>query len=32
VSVPTQRPRWLHIELANDKTGWIRADQVGLLG
>ncbi|MHC5006568.1 MAG: SH3 domain-containing protein [Planctomycetota bacterium] len=27
-----QRPGWLHIELANDKTGWIRSDQAGLLG
>jgi hypothetical protein len=27
-----QRPGWLHIELANGKTGWIRADQAGLLG
>ncbi|MHC4902988.1 MAG: tetratricopeptide repeat protein [Planctomycetota bacterium] len=27
-----QRPGWLYIELANDKTGWIRADQAGLLG
>jgi tetratricopeptide (TPR) repeat protein len=27
-----QRPNWLRIELANEKTGWIRADQAGLLG
>jgi tetratricopeptide (TPR) repeat protein len=27
-----QRPGWLHIELANDKSGWIRAHQAGLLG
>ncbi|MHC4219504.1 MAG: hypothetical protein ACYSU7_13750 [Planctomycetota bacterium] len=27
-----QRPGWLHIELANGKTGWIRSDQAGLLG
>jgi hypothetical protein len=26
-----QRPPWLHIELANDKTGWIRTDQAGLI-
>ena len=27
-----KRPGWLHIELANSKTGWIRTDQAGLLG
>ncbi len=27
-----QRPGWLHVELPDGKTGWIRADQAGLIG